>query len=126
MEEKFDDIILFLKNVYEVFQLEIKENRGTSTIHKGEEPPVSKTETCFTWKLKGMMSKLNPNDYTKEDKSWVNDQKIQYLEIKSDHYDFGFWGYKTREKAIEEALEFAKQHGIEVDGYTINEHITKA
>lgn len=44
---------------------------------------------------------------------------MYFVEFRSHCYDYGHTGFKTREDAIKNALEFAERNGIELDGYKL-------
>ena len=49
----------------------------------------------------------------------MKEQQLYDVAFKSHGYDLNFSGFKTREDAIKNALEFADRNGIELDGYTL-------
>lgn len=101
--------------------LEIKEVRQTFSSHsykEGFEETSSDTQTRFHWRLRGLASKLGA-DVIGTDDFDMNDQEIYYIRIASENFDLGIRGFKSREAAIRNALEFAKRNEIEVDGYSI-------
>ena len=100
--------------------LELKEVKGTFTSYtrkEGYEEVESNTQTVFHWKLSGIASKLNPEVIGSE-KFDPKEQEVYDVIFKSQGYDWGCsHGFKSREDAIRNALAFATQNGIEVDGY---------
>lgn len=101
--------------------LEIKEVRSSSTMHSpkdGFEEISSETRTRFHWKLRGMASKVGLA--VVESASFdPQDQELYDIAIASHGFNEGyaFSGFKSREGAIRNALGFAEQNGIKVDGY---------
>lgn len=117
MDKKFEDTqILIGKDM----MLELKEVRGTSTTYSpkgGFDEVLSETRTSFHWKLRGIASKLGA-DVVRSDDFDPNAQEVYDVVISSQGFAYGiFGGFKSREDAIQNALEFAKQNGIDVDGY---------
>ena len=100
--------------------LEIKEVRSSSCTHsqkEGYSEVSSNTETKFHWKLKGIASKIGA-DVVNSDNFDPTGQEVYEVEFRSQGFELGYFsGFKTREKAIQNALEFAKRNGIDVDGY---------
>lgn len=100
--------------------LEIKETRGSTTTHSpkyGYTEVSSNTETNFHWKLCGITSKLGADAINAEDFD-PKDQELFDVEFLSDGFRYGFSGFKSREDAIRNALEFADRNEIDVDGYS--------
>lgn len=100
--------------------LEIKEVRGSSTLHSPKEgfAEVSRdTSTRFHWRLCGIASKMGPEEVASAGFN-IRGQEIYNVAISSDAFDFRFpGGFKSREDAIRNAVQFAERNGIEVDGY---------
>ncbi len=99
--------------------LTIKELRRSFTSYKkaGNHDEVTKsTRTFFHWKIKTIASKISIDDLNDDNKK---EQEIYNAIFTSHGYDFGYFGFKTREDAIENALKFAERNGIELDGYTL-------
>ncbi len=101
--------------------LEIKEVRGTASVTSfkdGFNEVSSDTKTHFHWKLRGLASKLGADEVGSDDFDPTK-QELYHVSIKSDAFDIGdtFGGFKTREDAIRNAVEFAKRNGLEIDGY---------
>lgn len=117
MDKKFEDTQI---SIGKEMGLEIKEVRGTSTIHShkgGFDEVSSETRTSFHWKLHGIASKLGA-DVVGSDDFDRKDQECYDVAIVSHGFDYGcFGGFKSREDAIKNALEFATRNGIDVDGY---------
>lgn len=98
--------------------LAIKEFRQSYTTYKPNDgfDDVSKsTEISFHWMITTIASKISVADLDDENKK---EQEIYYVSFKSDSYDIGHRGFKTREKAILNALEFVKRNGMTLDGYS--------
>ncbi len=100
--------------------LEIKEVRGSSTCHspkEGYEEITHDTQTRFHWKLFGIASKLGPEVIASPDFDRKK-QEMYNVMFTSQGFDLGAClGFKSREAAIRNAVEFAERNGIEVDGY---------
>ena len=113
-KEKDEDVNI---PIHKQMALEIVERRQTSTSYapkEGYSEVGKETKTGFDWKLRGIAAKL---DHTAEDFD-PKDQEIFHVEITSHTYDAHVaLGFKTREKAIQNAMEYAKRNGLEVDGY---------
>ncbi len=110
-----DEMIEIGKKVW----LELKEVRGTSTMftyRDGFDEVESRTRTHFQWKLHGIASKI---DHTTAPKDEVRkNQEVYYITISSENFDIGvISGFKSREAAIRNALEFAERNKLEIDGY---------
>lgn len=117
MDKKFEDTTISIgKNM----TLEIKDVRGTLTTHspkEGFDEVSEETRTSFHWKLHGIASKLGA-DVVGSDDFNLKEQEVYDVVITSQGFDYGcFGGFKSREKAIQNALEFAKRNGIDVVGY---------
>ena len=96
--------------------LEIKEMRGTYTTYhsKNDNNKVTKeTKDSWHWKLHGLSAKL---DHTAPDCDFKN-QEVYNISISCSGFDFGFAGFKSKEEAVTNALEFAKRNNIKIDGY---------
>lgn len=117
MDKKHEDTKVSIGNK---MMLEIKEARGTSTMYSSKEDfdEVSKeTRTSFYWKLHGVASKIGM-DVVESDDFDPKEQEVYDVVITSHGFDHGcFSGFNSREKAIQNALEFATRNGIDVDGY---------
>lgn len=101
--------------------LGIKEMRGTysgSDFKKGFTEVSSNTRSYFHWVLCGITSKFGPEIIESKEFDHRR-QEIYHVVLKSDGYDIGVFGFKQREEAIRNALEFAERNGIEVDGYEL-------
>lgn len=100
--------------------LTVKEVRGSSTLHaykEGYEEVSKDTKTRFHWKLDGLASKLGA-DVINSEAFDPREQEVYNLVITSHCYDIGHaGGFKSREVAIRNAVDFAERNGIEVDGY---------
>ncbi len=99
--------------------LAIKEIRGTSSItsfKEGYEETASETRTSFHWELHGVASKLGADEVESDDFD-PKKQEIYDVSITSQGFSFGFGGFKSRDDAIRNAVEFAKRNEIDVDGY---------
>lgn len=102
-------------------QLDIKETRSSSTAYEmdgnGSFSKVTKgTATIFVWRLSGIASKLSPES----DDFDAKGQEIYNVSVSSTGYDLGgIVGFDSRERAIKNALEYAKRNGIKVDGYKL-------
>lgn len=113
-----DEMIAIGKEVW----LELKEVRGTSTTFTNKDgfddvEIESHTRTHFQWRLRGIASKIDPTIASKDELK--NNQEIYYVTISSANFDVGCMisGFKSREAAIRNALEFAKRNKLKVDGY---------
>lgn len=118
MAETFEDTMV---TIGKGMGLEISEERGTSVGYapkEGFEEVSSETRTRFHWKLRGVASKLGA-DIIGTDAFDVNEQEVYDVTIALQGFGqgFGFSGFKTREEAIRNAVEFATRNGIDVDGY---------
>lgn len=100
--------------------LTIKEDRGSSTMYstKSDFVEVTKnTKTYFNWMMTTVASKIKIEDLNAENRK---KQEVYYVVFKSEGYDYRHVGFKTREGAIKNALEFAKRNGIDIDGYSLS------
>lgn len=102
--------------------LTIQESRQTARCHaykEGFEEVSSETRTRFYWKLCGIASKLGPA-VVESDGFDAKEQEVYDVAIRSEGFGLGcFSGFKSREKAIENAVAFAERNGITVDGYKL-------
>lgn len=118
MAKKFEDTKVSIgKNM----TLEIKEVRGTASVtnfKEGYEECSHDTKIHFHWRLRGIASKLGP-DVVGSDDFDPREQELYYVSLKSHAFDIGdtFGGFKTREDAIRNVVEFAARNGLEIDGY---------
>lgn len=97
--------------------LAIKETCISYTSHSRKDgfDEVNKdTKRYFHWKIHTFISKTSVADLNDDNKK---DQEMYQVDFTSNGYDLGYTGFKTREKAIQNAVEFAKRNGIELDGY---------
>lgn len=121
MNKKVEDTTV---SICKEMTLAIKEFRGTSsmsTFKEGFTEVSSNTETRFHWQLRGMASKLAAQ-IIGTDEFDPKKQEIYDVTFASDGYAIGFCvGFKSREKAIRNAVDFAARNGIEVDGYRAKE-----
>ncbi len=116
MDKKFEDTQI---SIGKGMTLTIKEVRGTSSMTSFKEgyDEVSKnTETRFHWELYGLASKLGPEVPVE---IIHKEQELYDVAITSQGFTYpgGFGGFKSRDDAIRNAVEFAKRNGINVDGY---------
>lgn len=101
--------------------LTVKEVRGSSTLYsrkEGYEEVSRNTKTRFHWKLGGVAAKLSA-DVVASETFDPKAQEVYRIEITSSAYDVGcIEGFKSRDDAIRNAVEFARRNGVEIDGYT--------
>jgi len=97
--------------------LSIKETRQIWTSYSGpdDEEGAPETRTRFHWMISLLSSKIPVADLTDDNK---RDQEVYDVEVTSHGHQHCYSGFKTREDALKNALEFAERNGIEIDGYT--------
>lgn len=106
-------------SVHTKMELVIRESRQTVGGHKCKEAfneVFTETRTRFHWKLCGLSSKLGA-DVIGTDDFVMKNQEIYDVLIVSEGYGFGFSGWRSRDDAVCNALEFADRNRIEIDGY---------
>ena len=115
MDKVEDTVVVVGKKM----MLEIKESRGTSSMcsfKEGYDEISSETRTSFHWKLRGIASKLGVDVMASDDFD-TKKQEVYDVAITSQAFDYSCCGFKSREDAIRNALEFATRNKIDVDGY---------
>lgn len=94
---------------------ELRQSYTTYTPNDGFDDVNKRTETFFHWKITTLASKISATDLNDDNKK---EQEVYYISLESSSYELGHQGFKTRENAILNALEFAKRNGIVLDGYS--------
>lgn len=78
--------------------------------------PYLKMVVVFSWKLTGISSKLgaeiiNSGNFNREE------QELYCITITSSGFDTCYFGFKTRDEAVKNALDFADRNNIKIHGY---------
>ncbi len=119
MKKTFEETTL---SIGKGMSLTVKEARGSSTLYsskEGYEEVSVNTKTRFHWKLHGMAVKLGAKEVA-SDTFDRKKQEVYRVCITSGTYDIVCaGGFKSREEAIRNAVEFAGRNDIEIDGYAV-------
>ncbi len=100
---------------------EVKGSSSTSHFKDGFTEESKEMRTRFHWRIKGIASKIGM-DIVRSDAFNPREQELYNIVIASEGSDIGFvCGFKTREDAIKNALQFAERNGIKIDGYRLSD-----